>query len=67
MEKNKTYATWTQIAKCLEIWDLDARDFHNGMIRFWIKGNHIIVIGVPNSNYASYKPNNIKSVEFKKL
>ena len=34
------------------MWDLDARGFHKGMWRFWIKKNHILTVGCPASVYC---------------
>ncbi|KAI6654145.1 Protein O-linked-mannose beta-1,2-N-acetylglucosaminyltransferase 1 [Oopsacas minuta] len=51
------FDTWIQLAKCYHLWDLDARGFHRGLWRFWLKGNHILVIGVPLSDYyKEYMP-----------
>jgi len=52
------YETWTNLAKCFKLWDLDVRGFHKQMWRFWLKGNHIFIIGT-SSPYASYKPDHI--------
>ena len=66
MKQNNKYESWFQIAKCFKLWDLDMRDFHNGLIRFWIKENHIIVIGSPDSDYSHYKPSDILPIDIKK-
>ena len=66
MEKNNTESSWLGLAKCFKLWESEMRDFHNGLIRFWIKENHIIVIGSPESKYAHYKPEEIIPIEFKK-
>ena len=63
MEKKDTYKSWLKIAKCFRLWDLDVRNFHNGLIRFWIKQNQMIVIGFPTSDYAHYKPEDILPVD----
>lgn len=65
MEKKDKYQTWMELATCFKLWDLDVRDFHNGLIRFWIKDNHIIIIGTPDSDYAFHKPKDIHPVEIK--
>ena len=65
MERDNRYRSWYPIARCFKLWDLDMRDFHNGLIRFWIKGNHIIVIGSPYSNYAHHKPKNVLPIDIK--
>ncbi|KAJ4445887.1 hypothetical protein ANN_12573 [Periplaneta americana] len=52
MEEPKDFVTWLQVAKCFKIWDLDARGFHKSMWRMHMKGSEMLVIGVPNSEYA---------------
>ncbi|KAL1130280.1 hypothetical protein AAG570_013218 [Ranatra chinensis] len=52
MSDAKDFGTWLQIAKCLKIWDLDARGFHKGLWRLHIKQNHLLIIGYPDSKYA---------------
>ena len=66
MEKVNRYKPWLRLATCFSLWDLDMRDFHNGLIRFWIKENHVIIIGSPESNYAHYKPKEIIPVDMAK-
>ncbi|KAG8186088.1 hypothetical protein JTE90_003171 [Oedothorax gibbosus] len=56
MNGPKDFTTWLQIAKCFKIWDLDARGYHKSMWRLFSKGNHFLVVGVPNSSYSSFKP-----------
>nr|XP_027198225.1 protein O-linked-mannose beta-1,2-N-acetylglucosaminyltransferase 1-like [Dermatophagoides pteronyssinus] len=53
------YNTWLQMAKCLHIWDLDARGYHNGMWRLHYYHSHLIIIGVPYSPYSVFKPPHI--------
>jgi hypothetical protein len=38
--------------QCFKIWDLDVRGYHKSMWRLHMKGNEMLVIGVPNSEYA---------------
>ncbi|GFG36124.1 hypothetical protein Cfor_01378, partial [Coptotermes formosanus] len=52
MEEPKDFVTWLQVAKCFKIWDLDARGYHKSMWRMHMKGSEMLVIGVPNSEYA---------------
>lgn len=52
----RDFSTWLQIAKCFKIWDLDPRGYHKSMWRLFMKGNHLLVVGVPNSTYSSFKP-----------
>ena len=41
------------MAKCLKIWDLDARGFHRGMWRVVHKKNApLFIVGVPYSDYS---------------
>ncbi|XP_040578926.1 protein O-linked-mannose beta-1,2-N-acetylglucosaminyltransferase 1 [Lepeophtheirus salmonis] len=56
MESEKDFSTWLAVAKCLKIWDLDARGFHRGMWRLLYKGVPLFIIGVPYSEYSKYKP-----------
>lgn len=60
------YQTWMQVAKCFRLWDLDARGFHNGLWRFFMKSNHILVVGVPYSPYSKYKPSSVSPIYLKK-
>ena len=54
MEHAKDFASWLALAKCLHIWDLDARGFHRGMWRLHIHGRSLFVIGAPYSPYSGY-------------
>ena len=56
MKSAHDFQTWKNVASCLRMWDLDARGFHKSMWRFWIKKNHVLVVGCPASEYCSYKP-----------
>lgn len=56
MEKEDDFTTWTQLAKCLHIWDLDVRGNHKGLWRLFRKKNHFLVVGVPASPYSVKKP-----------
>ena len=62
MDEIADFKTWKHVATCLRMWDLDARGFHNGMWRFWLKKNHVIVVGCPASIYCSHKPDDIKPI-----
>ncbi|XP_050402882.1 protein O-linked-mannose beta-1,2-N-acetylglucosaminyltransferase 1 [Patella vulgata] len=53
------YATWKVLAKCFHIWDLDVRGFHKSMWRMFLKQNHLLIVGVPASPYAEYKPEHV--------
>uniref|UniRef100_A0A8C8RC34 Protein O-linked-mannose beta-1,2-N-acetylglucosaminyltransferase n=1 Tax=Pelusios castaneus TaxID=367368 RepID=A0A8C8RC34_9SAUR len=52
MEQEADFTTWTQLAKCLHIWDLDVRGNHRGLWRLFRKKNHVLVVGVPASPYS---------------
>lgn len=56
IKQENNFSTWLQIAKCFKIWDLDGRGFHKSLWRLFINGNHLLVVGVPNSPYSSFKP-----------
>ncbi|GAB0193118.1 protein O-linked-mannose beta-1,2-N-acetylglucosaminyltransferase 1 [Grus japonensis] len=56
MDQEADFTTWTQLAKCLHIWDLDVRGNHKGLWRLFRKKNHFLVVGVPASPYSSKKP-----------
>ncbi|XP_015775817.1 PREDICTED: protein O-linked-mannose beta-1,2-N-acetylglucosaminyltransferase 1-like [Acropora digitifera] len=62
MMHSTDFETWMNIASCFHMWDLDARGFHKSMWRFWIKKNHILVIGCPSSEYCSHKPVNLEPI-----
>ena len=49
-------------ARCFRMWNLDARGFHKGMWRFWIKKNHILAVGCPASVYCKTKPQDLKPI-----
>ncbi|XP_065826433.1 protein O-linked-mannose beta-1,2-N-acetylglucosaminyltransferase 1-like [Oscarella lobularis] len=63
MNGETDYATWMEVAKCFRLWDLDARGFHRGLWRFFLKGNHVLVVGTPHSPYAQqYKPADVTPI-----
>ncbi|XP_058299330.1 protein O-linked-mannose beta-1,2-N-acetylglucosaminyltransferase 1 isoform X2 [Hylobates moloch] len=59
MEKDDDFTTWTQLAKCLHIWDLDVRGNHRGLWRLFRKKNHFLVVGVPASPYSPGSESNL--------
>ena len=59
MEHSKDFTSWLALAKCLRIWDLDARGFHRGMWRLHLKGRPLFVIGAPHSPYSKHAPHNL--------
>lgn len=56
MEQETDTATWTELAKCLHVWDLDVRGNHKGLWRLFRKRNHVLVVAVPVSPYSVKKP-----------
>lgn len=62
MDETYDHKTWKNIATCLKMWDLDARGFHHGLWRFWVKKNHVLVVGCPKSSYCSHKPKDLKPI-----
>ncbi|XP_037086443.1 LOW QUALITY PROTEIN: protein O-linked-mannose beta-1,2-N-acetylglucosaminyltransferase 1-like [Pollicipes pollicipes] len=56
MKKEKDTKNWLKVAKCLKVWDLDARGYHRGMWRMFFGGSHLLVVGVPYSPYSRHKP-----------
>nr|XP_045006334.1 protein O-linked-mannose beta-1,2-N-acetylglucosaminyltransferase 1 [Jaculus jaculus] len=62
MEKDDDFTTWTQLAKCLHIWDLDVRGNHRGLWRIFRKKNHFLVVGFPASPYSVKKPPSVTPI-----
>uniref|UniRef100_A0A8C0GZ43 Protein O-linked-mannose beta-1,2-N-acetylglucosaminyltransferase n=1 Tax=Chelonoidis abingdonii TaxID=106734 RepID=A0A8C0GZ43_CHEAB len=62
MEHEADFTTWTQLAKCLHIWDLDVRGNHKGLWRLFRKKNHVLVVGVPASPYSLKKPSTVTPI-----
>ncbi|KAM4547769.1 protein O-linked-mannose beta-1,2-N-acetylglucosaminyltransferase 1 [Odontesthes bonariensis] len=56
MESETDTSTWTELAKCLHVWDLDVRGYHRGLWRLFRKRNHVLVVAVPISPYSVKKP-----------
>ncbi|XP_077450749.1 protein O-linked-mannose beta-1,2-N-acetylglucosaminyltransferase 1 isoform X2 [Stigmatopora argus] len=52
MEVESDTSTWTELAKCLHVWDLDVRGNHKGLWRLFKKKNHMLVVAVPISPYS---------------
>uniref|UniRef100_A0A3Q3FSF9 Protein O-linked-mannose beta-1,2-N-acetylglucosaminyltransferase n=1 Tax=Labrus bergylta TaxID=56723 RepID=A0A3Q3FSF9_9LABR len=53
METETDTSTWTELAKCLHVWDLDVRGNHRGLWRLFRKRNHVLVVAVPISPYSA--------------
>ncbi|OCT84958.1 hypothetical protein XELAEV_18023119mg [Xenopus laevis] len=62
MEQEADFTTWSQLAKCLHIWDLDVRGNHKGLWRLFRKKNHFLVVGFPFSPYAVKKPASVTPI-----
>jgi beta-1,2-N-acetylglucosaminyltransferase len=58
---------WQNAARCFKIWDMDVRGYHKSLFRFWIKGNHVMVIGCPDSPYCELKPSHVTPVDIHKV
>ena len=52
MRHAKDFSTWLALAKCLHIWDLDARGYHRGMWRLHINHTPLFIVGAPYSPYS---------------
>eukprot|EP00045_Choanoeca_perplexa_P009841 m.96341 g.96341 ORF g.96341 m.96341 type:complete len:615 (+) comp15048_c0_seq2:189-2033(+) len=57
--KPHDYETWTTLATCFKIWDLDARGFHKALWRLWLNDTPIMVIG-SSSPFYSHKPDGLE-------
>lgn len=66
MRDAKDFETWLELARCLHIWDLDARGFHRGLWRMHYRGVPLFIVGVPFSDYAKHKPKHVKPLVLKK-
>lgn len=62
METEADSATWTQLAKCLHVWDLDVRGNHRGLWRMFRKNNHVLVVATPFSAYSWRKPASVTPI-----
>lgn len=65
MKHSKDFSSWLALAKCLHIWDLDARGYHKGMWRLHIHGAPFFIIGAPYSPYSVYKPRNVTPMKLR--
>ena len=52
MEHAKDFTTWLALAKCLHVWDLDARGYHQGLWRLHFNQIPLYIIGAPYSPYS---------------
>ncbi|TNN74683.1 Protein O-linked-mannose beta-1,2-N-acetylglucosaminyltransferase 1 [Liparis tanakae] len=62
METETDTSTWTELAKCLHVWDLDVRGYHRGLWRLFRKRNHVLVVAVPISPYSVTKPASVTPI-----
>ncbi|XP_061594867.1 protein O-linked-mannose beta-1,2-N-acetylglucosaminyltransferase 1 [Cololabis saira] len=63
MESESDTSTWTELAKCLHVWDLDVRGNHRGLWRLFRKRNHVLVVAAPFSPYAIKKPASVTPIQ----
>ncbi|KAG7271360.1 hypothetical protein CRUP_009382 [Coryphaenoides rupestris] len=54
--------TWTELSKCLHVWDLDVRGNHRGLWRLFRKRNHVLVVAFPVSPYSVKKPASVTPI-----
>nr|XP_006825422.1 PREDICTED: protein O-linked-mannose beta-1,2-N-acetylglucosaminyltransferase 1-like [Saccoglossus kowalevskii] len=66
MSHEQDYETWTELAKCFHIWDLDVRGYHKATWRMFMKKNHLFIIGDPASQYSKYKPSFVTPIYLQK-
>ena len=52
MNNAKDFGTWLALAKCLHVWDLDARGYHRGLWRLHLNQIPLFIIGAPFSPYS---------------
>uniref|UniRef100_A0AAY4CQ38 Protein O-linked-mannose beta-1,2-N-acetylglucosaminyltransferase n=1 Tax=Denticeps clupeoides TaxID=299321 RepID=A0AAY4CQ38_9TELE len=64
MEQETDTSTWTELAKCLHVWDLDVRGYHKGLWRLFRKKNQVMVVAVPISPYSIKKPAHVTPIHF---
>ncbi|XP_076347188.1 protein O-linked-mannose beta-1,2-N-acetylglucosaminyltransferase 1-like [Tachypleus tridentatus] len=62
MNNHRDFTSWLQVSKCFKVWDLDARGYHKSMWRMFMKGNQLLIVGVPNSPYSIFKPSQVTPI-----
>uniref|UniRef100_A0AAQ4PW52 Protein O-linked-mannose beta-1,2-N-acetylglucosaminyltransferase n=1 Tax=Gasterosteus aculeatus aculeatus TaxID=481459 RepID=A0AAQ4PW52_GASAC len=67
METETDTSTWTELAKCLHVWDLDVRGYHRGLWRLFRKRNHVLVVAAPISPYSVKKPASVTPIHLEPL
>ena len=63
MDTARDLTTWSNVARCFVMSDLNVGGNHNSMWRFWIKKNHILAVGCPASTYCVYKPKDVTPLD----
>jgi len=63
MSHSKDFTSWLALAKCLRVWDLDARGYHKGLWRLHYNQTPLFVVGVPFSPYSTYRPDGVVPLE----
>lgn len=66
MINDQDFETWSGLAKCFHIWDLDVRGNHRGMWRLFLNRNPVFVVGSPASPYSKYKPMDVRPIYLKR-
>ena len=59
MDHASDWTTWFNIARCLKIWDLDARGFHKSLWRLWLNESHVLIVGCPASPHCAHKSSDV--------
>lgn len=49
---SRDFAAWLYLAKCLNLWDIDARGQHRFLWRLAFKRRQLLVVGAPQSPYS---------------
>ena len=52
MTHSKDFTSWLALAKCLRVWDLDARGYHRGLWRLHYNQSPLFIVGAPFSPYS---------------
>ncbi|XP_071846962.1 protein O-linked-mannose beta-1,2-N-acetylglucosaminyltransferase 1-like isoform X2 [Apostichopus japonicus] len=66
MVNDQDFETWSVLAKCFHIWDLDIRGNHRGMWRLFLNRNPVFIVGSPSSPYSKYKPMEVTPIYLKR-
>ena len=63
MDHASDWITWFNIARCLKIWDLDARGFHKSLWRLWLNESHVLIVGCPASPHCAHKSSDVIPID----